>query len=206
MMCCGRVGRTPTSSAPPGRHRPGLPRVGAARSECHRRLGYSSAYHRLSPCSDRPARSVCRQVAVAGPADAFPQEPLAPTDCSGGVACVRLLCAGPAVPIGGAARTQGPDSPAARACRGGAPAAATDAVDEHASAIVFGGSRRRDGGYRPPQPPATLADDIGALGEHYLHTGGDPMPDLDPGPATAQTVTSLLPHEDSSRPGNDTAA
>lgn len=49
------------------------------------------------------------------------------------------------------------------------------------------------GGYRPPAPPATLADGIVALGERYLHNGGDPT--LNPDPATAHTVIALLLRE-----------
>ncbi|WP_024805994.1 QsdR family transcriptional regulator [Nocardia sp. BMG51109] len=49
------------------------------------------------------------------------------------------------------------------------------------------------GGYHPPAPPATLADGIVALGERYLHNGGDPT--LNPDPATAHTVIALLLRE-----------
>ncbi|MFF0492563.1 QsdR family transcriptional regulator [Nocardia sp. NPDC004068] len=58
-----------------------------------------------------------------------------------------------------------------------------------------------DGGYRPPAPPATLADGIVALGERYLHNGGDPT--LNPDPATAHTMISLLLREDSIGPVGD---
>jgi AcrR family transcriptional regulator len=54
-----------------------------------------------------------------------------------------------------------------------------------------------DGGYRPPAPPATLADGIVALGERYLHNGGDPT--LNPDPTTAHTVITLLLREEPGR-------
>lgn len=51
---------------------------------------------------------------------------------------------------------------------------------------------RRDG-YRPPAPSAALADGIVALGERYLHNGGDPS--LNPDPATARIIVGLLLRE-----------
>lgn len=51
-----------------------------------------------------------------------------------------------------------------------------------------------DGDYRPPAPPATLADGIVALSERYLHNGGDPT--LNPDPGTAHTVITLLLREE----------
>lgn len=52
-------------------------------------------------------------------------------------------------------------------------------------------------GYTPPAPPAVLADGIVALGERYLHNGGDPS--LNPDPATARTIIGLLLREDGAR-------
>ena len=48
-------------------------------------------------------------------------------------------------------------------------------------------------GYRPPAPPAILADGIVALGERYLHSGGDRR--LHPDPETARVIVSLLLRE-----------
>ncbi|MBB5913009.1 AcrR family transcriptional regulator [Nocardia transvalensis] len=60
----------------------------------------------------------------------------------------------------------------------------TDAIEQEVT----------EGNYRPPAPPATLADGIVALGERYLHNGGDPT--LNPDPATAHTVIALLLREE----------
>jgi hypothetical protein len=49
------------------------------------------------------------------------------------------------------------------------------------------------GRYNPPTEPAVLADGIVALGERYLHNGADPT--LNPDPATAHTMVSLLLRE-----------
>lgn len=55
--------------------------------------------------------------------------------------------------------------------------------------------QERDAGrYRPPAPPELLADGIVSLGERYLHNGGDPT--LNPDPATATRIVSLLLREE----------
>ena len=52
-------------------------------------------------------------------------------------------------------------------------------------------------GYRPPAPPAVLADGIVSICERYLHNGGDPS--LNPDPATAQRIIALLLREEPKR-------
>lgn len=48
-------------------------------------------------------------------------------------------------------------------------------------------------GYTPPVAAGVLADGIVALGERYLHNGGDPA--LNPDPRTARTIIGLLLRE-----------
>lgn len=50
------------------------------------------------------------------------------------------------------------------------------------------------GRYRPPAPPEAIADGVVSIGERFLHNGGDPT--LNPDPATAKVVVSLLLRED----------
>jgi AcrR family transcriptional regulator len=49
------------------------------------------------------------------------------------------------------------------------------------------------GAYRAPAPPQVLADGVLSLGERFLHHGGDP--ELNPDPAGAKTIISLLLRE-----------
>jgi AcrR family transcriptional regulator len=51
----------------------------------------------------------------------------------------------------------------------------------------------RAGAYRAPAPPEVLADGVVSLGERFLHHGGDP--DLNPDPAAAKAIISLLLRE-----------
>jgi AcrR family transcriptional regulator len=49
------------------------------------------------------------------------------------------------------------------------------------------------GAYAAPAPPPVLADGIVSLGERFLHHGGDP--ELNPDPASAKIIVSLLLRE-----------
>ncbi|MCW2993248.1 MAG: TetR family transcriptional regulator [Conexibacter sp.] len=49
------------------------------------------------------------------------------------------------------------------------------------------------GRYRPPAPLEAIADGVVSIGERFLHNGGDPT--LNPDPATAKVVVSLLLRE-----------
>jgi AcrR family transcriptional regulator len=53
--------------------------------------------------------------------------------------------------------------------------------------------RAAEQGYTPPDDPAVLADGIVAIGERWLYHAGDPA--MNPDPATARRVISLLLRE-----------